>query len=217
MAGIVRNPKVLFILTTGLFITTGLLPPNGRGQEESTASMLKPVSLRCEYRVNPMGIDVARPRLSWVLESANPDERGLRQTAYQILVATSRANLQANQADLWDSGRVESDQSIQVKYSGKQLGSGTRCWWQVRVWDQCGQLSAWSEPARWSMGLLHPADWKGHWISASSDQNDAHASYLRRDVNLAQSPLRATSACRRVEPCLHGDLPAVADLHASSI
>ncbi len=124
---------------------------------------LRVTSLRCEYRVNPLGIDVPQPRLSWVVEATNPDERGQRQTAYQILVASSRENLDKDIGDLWDTGKVNSDETL-VVYAGKSLRSEMECWWKVRVWDKDGNPSEWSEPARWTMGLLEPSDWKGKWI-----------------------------------------------------
>ena len=168
-------------------------PLHGKGQGNLTASALQPVSLRCEYRTNPLGIDVPRPRLSWVLKSDEAGARGLRQTAYQIQVASSQALLQAGKADLWDSGKVESDRSIQVEYSGKELASRTRCWWKVRVWDQAGKVSPWSRPAMWSMGLLQVSDWAGQWISGSIAVNYEQALYLRRVVTLPERPLRATA------------------------
>ncbi len=119
--------------------------------------------LRCEYLENPLGIDVPRPRLSWVLQSP---ERGQRQTAYQVLVSSSPQQLSAAEGDLWDSGRVESDQSIQVEYSGAPLRSGRRCHWKVRAWDAGGQPSPWSEPGTWTMGRLHSGDWSARWICA---------------------------------------------------
>jgi alpha-L-rhamnosidase len=118
-------------------------------------------NLRCEYLADPLGIDVTQPRLSWVMESAR---RGERQTAYQILVASSPKLLGNDQGDCWDSGKVASDQSIQVEYQGKPLASRMRCYWKVRVWDKDGNASAWSPPALWTMGLLQPADWKAKWI-----------------------------------------------------
>jgi len=123
-----------------------------------------PTDLRCEYRRNPLGIDETRPRLSWVLEPREPKARGQRQTAYQILAASSPARLQTGHGDLWDSGKVASDQSVHVIYAGKALASGSPVWWKVRIWDEHGQASAWSEPAFWSMGLLAPGDWKAKWI-----------------------------------------------------
>ena len=128
------------------------------------AASVRPQQLRCEYRVNPVGIDVAEPRLSWILTSSAPKARGLRQTAYRILAASSSRGLTAGTGDLWDTGKVESDQSIQVGYRGRPLGSGAVAFWKVQVWDQAGQASEWSQPAEWSMGLLHAEDWKGRWI-----------------------------------------------------
>ncbi len=147
---------------------------------DSTRSALRPVSLRCEYLSNPLGVDVTRPRLSWVLALRNPNERGAKQSAYQILVSSSATKLQSGRADLWDSGKVDSDQSIQVPYAGRPLASRTSCWWEVRVWDQKGEVSAWSEPGLWSMGLLAPSDWQGHWISGATDKQETYAVLLRR-------------------------------------
>jgi len=110
--------------------------------------------LRCEYQDNPLGIDVVPPRLSWKLAS---EQRGVVQSAYQIQVTdTSKV--------LWETGKVLSHQSIHVPYGGSALRSGERCTWRVRVWDGHDQPSAWSEPAWWEMGLLHPSDWHAHWI-----------------------------------------------------
>jgi hypothetical protein len=116
--------------------------------------------LRCEYLVNPLGIDVERPRLSWALASGSR-EHGQR--AYQILVASSPENLQRDNCDLWISGKVGSSQTTFVVYEGRPLQSGMRAWWKVRVWDEQGR-AAWSSPAHWSVGLLHEADWQGRWI-----------------------------------------------------
>ncbi len=118
----------------------------------------QPGNLRCEYRVNPVGIDVAQPRLSWKITAAQPLDRGVRQTAYQVLVASQPEILAAGKGDLWDTGRVQSDQSIHVVYAGKPLRSRARAFWKVRIWDQNGQASAWSAPAVWSMGLLNAGD-----------------------------------------------------------
>lgn len=128
-------------------------------------STMKVVALRCEQRVNPQGIDAPAPRLSW--ELASP-ERGQRQTAYRVLVATTLDKLDAG--DLWDSGKVASDQSIHLAYAGKPLASNQACFWTVMVWDRDGNPSAWSEPARWSMGLLKREDWTGQWIGRSEEQ-----------------------------------------------
>ncbi len=122
----------------------------------------RPTYLRCEYRTNPLGVDVTRPRLSWVLKS---DERGQGQSAYRILVARQRETLANDAGDLWDSGRVDSDRPIQILYQGKPLTSRMHCWWKVQVWDKENKPSAWSEPANWLMGLLQASDWKAKWIT----------------------------------------------------
>jgi hypothetical protein len=120
------------------------------------------MGLRCDYRTNPQGIDDLNPGLSWVIHSAG---RGEIQTAYQVLVASSAELLAADQGDLWDSGRVLSNQSAQVDYAGQPLRSDTRCFWKVRIWDREGKRSHWSDSASWTMGLLSPADWTAQWIS----------------------------------------------------
>ena len=117
--------------------------------------------LRCEYATNPLGVEVAHPRLSWVLTSP---QRGEMQTAYQVLVASSEEKLKAGEGDLWDSGKVTSDQSTQIPYQGKTLSSRQHCYWKVRVWDKNGEASGYSDPATWEMGLLSPSDWKANWI-----------------------------------------------------
>ncbi|MHC1591934.1 MAG: alpha-L-rhamnosidase N-terminal domain-containing protein, partial [Candidatus Helarchaeales archaeon] len=132
--------------------------------EEKKSSEIKPDFLRCEYLINPIGIDVSNPRLSWTLAS---EKRAQRQTAFQILVASSRELLNKDVGDLWDSGRVYSDDSIHVKYQGKELHSHEFCYWKVRIWDQDGNPSAWSDVAFWSMGILHQDEWKARWIGSS--------------------------------------------------
>lgn len=102
--------------------------------------------------------------LKQVLGADKPAARDERQSAWQVLVASNLRELKANHGDLWDSGKVASDQSIHVRYAGKALSSEQQCYWKVRVWDEQGQPSAWSKPARWTMGLLKPSDWHAKWI-----------------------------------------------------
>ena len=150
------------------------------------ASSERPERLRCEYRVNPEGIDVTEPRLSWVSTPVNPKARDLRQTAYRILVASTRTGLQGNQGDLWDSGKVDSDQSIQVVYRGKPLATGVQAFWKVQIWDQDGQVSDWSPPAQWSMGLLRAQDWEGRWIGRDEPPPYRDPSSFYRDLEQAR-------------------------------
>lgn len=152
--------------------------------QSTTASML-----RCEYLVDPLCIDVRQPRLSWRLESG---ERGASQTAYQILVATTPANLATNKGDLWDTDKVTSKETIQIEYKGRPLQSRQRCFWKVRVWDQTGKVSSWSKPAQWTMGLLESTDWSAKWIGDKlpSVENIA-ATMLRREFKVSSKPKRA--------------------------
>ncbi len=120
-----------------------------------------PVRLRCEYLENPLGLDLLAPHLSWQSDSA---ERNWRQTAYDILVASSAESLQAGQADIWDSGKIDSAESVGIEYRGPTLQSQKRYYWKVRVWDAAGQVSESTSTAWWETGLLHAADWKAKWI-----------------------------------------------------
>lgn len=159
-------------------------------------AQLGTASLRCEMLTNPQGIDVRKPRLSWQIISP---ERNVRQTAYQLLVATSMERLNKNEGDLWNSGKISSDQSIHVAYAGKDLASRTRCYWKVKVYTNKGE-SAWSEPASWSMGLLNQADWKAKWIGydkaspwdSITQWSRLSARYLRKDFQAASGVKRAT-------------------------
>src|SRR5262249_49951597 len=120
-------------------------------------------NLRCEYKTNPLGIDQTKPRFDWQL-SPNSDARDQKQTAYQILVASSEDGLKKNEGDLWDTGKLQSDQTTQIAYDGKPLTSEQRAWWKVRTWNEHGEASAWSKPAMFSIGLLNASDWKAKWI-----------------------------------------------------
>lgn len=126
-------------------------------------TQITPTQLSCEYLKNPSVVDVPNPRLAWI-NIANKGERGQKQTAYQIRVASTKEKLSA--PDLWDSKKVVSEQSTRVAYNGNQLASEQECWWQVRVWDKNNKASKWSEPAMWRMGLLRAEDWKAQWIGA---------------------------------------------------
>ena len=126
---------------------------------------LSPTDLRCEYLNNPLAVDILQPRLSWI-NIAETGERGQYQAAWQIRVASEPGKLADGKAELWNSGKVESDPSTQVRYAGKTLISRQDCWWQVRVWDREGKVSEWSGPAFWSMGLLKSGDWRAGWIGA---------------------------------------------------
>jgi alpha-L-rhamnosidase len=121
-----------------------------------------PLNLRCEYLKDPLGIDVPRPRLSWILDHP---ERCRRQSAYRILVASSPEHASAERGDLWDSGKVASAETILIPYDGAPLHSGQRCFWRVQWWDDQDRSSLFSDIALFELGLLHQSDWRGVWIS----------------------------------------------------
>jgi alpha-L-rhamnosidase len=131
---------------------------------------LTPSKLTCEYLTNPAVVDVLQPRLSWI-NSAPDDKRGCFQTAWQIVVASSPDKL--GSPDLWDSGKVPSEQNNRVVYNGKALTSRAECWWKVRVWDEKGKQSEWSAPGQWRMGLLQEGDWNAKWIGAPWEGEEA--------------------------------------------
>ncbi|HTT17789.1 MAG TPA: hypothetical protein VMG82_02525, partial [Candidatus Sulfotelmatobacter sp.] len=149
-----------------------------RPSAEISASLLV-TYLRCEYLVNPAGLDVLQPRLSWVLEPGDRKLRSQRQTAYQVLVATTSERLGSDQGDVWDTGKVPSDQTIGLQYAGKPLHSKEQYFWKVRVWDEHDRPSSWSETASWSMGLLDKSEWAAKWISdptaVTTPQEEAEA------------------------------------------
>ncbi len=161
----------------------GVVPP------PSVASLSVAVP-RCEYRENPLGIDAPWLRLSWQLRS---DRRGARQTAYRIRVASSEAALADDTRLLWDSGRVETDQSVHVEYAGLALASGQRVYWKVAVWDDAGHQAE-STPAWWEMGLLNGADWSAQWIGApfvGGPRTTSPAPHLRKEFALAKPVVTA--------------------------
>ncbi|KAB0472187.1 glycoside hydrolase family 78 protein [Ralstonia insidiosa] len=137
-------------------------------------------SVTVEYASNPLGIDALRPRLSWILESGDKDQV---QVAYQIRVASSIPLL--GSPDIWDSGKVRSNQSVLVEYGGAPLLSRTRYYWTVRVWDASGKPSEWSAPSWWEMGLLSRQDWRAQWIG-HDQPTPLPTSFGKLDMPIAQ-------------------------------
>ena len=127
--------------------------------------------LLTENLVNPIGLDIKQPRFSWQLAGS---KRNVLQTAYEIKVMSGKSTA-------WSSGKVASDQSVQVTYRGIELQSGINYQWQVRVWDNNGKVSGWSQPASFRMGLLSTADWKAQWIEAGYNEDTINrpAQYFR--------------------------------------
>ena len=166
------------------------------GQRPAGDDGVRAVRMRCEYLKNPYGVDALKPRLNWAVQSA---QRCQKQTAYQILVASDPEKLDRDEGDLWDTGKVESDQTIHIEYDGHPLTSGARCCWKVRIWDKDGKPTSWSDTATWCMGLLDRDDWKAQWIADAdqarfTDRETADpAVMLRKPFEISGQVVRATA------------------------
>ncbi len=118
-------------------------------------------NLRCEYQTDPLGIDIKNPRFFWEIKDFR---RGAKQTAYQILVSSSMEKLDKGFGDIWNSGRVISDQSAHVEFAGSALESYKTYYWKVKIWDLKGNASGFSKPSHWEMGILSAEEWQANWI-----------------------------------------------------
>ncbi|HEY8898192.1 MAG TPA: family 78 glycoside hydrolase catalytic domain [Niastella sp.] len=152
---------------------------------QRSAAQVSLQQLRTENLVNPIGLDASTPRFSWQLTG---NQRGIMQTAFEIKVS-------AGNNAVWNSGKVTSDQSIQVPYAGKPLQSATRYQWQVRVWDNNGRATAWSAPATFQTALLSTADWKAQWINPgfAEDQKTRPAILFRKTFTTGKKIKTATA------------------------
>lgn len=163
----------------------------------AAAAQIEVKELRCEMLNNPVGIDVMSPRLSWQIVS---NERNVFQTAYEIMVASSKEKLNKGEGDLWKSGKISSSQSVLVSYNGKALSSRMNCYWKIRSYTNKG-TTAWSEAASWSMGLLDQNDWKAKWIGMDkafpwdsvTQFSRLSARYLRKEFQTTTTIKKATA------------------------
>lgn len=160
---------------------------------------LEVVTLRVEYKENPQGIDVTQPRFSWKLKG---EGRNRQQSAYRILVASSPEKLRSEKADIWDTQKVETQQTNQVVYAGPPLESMSSYYWKLKVWDENGQPSAWSDIGTWSMGILGFSEWEGLFIGLNVGHRTADkyqelylppARYLRKQFSVDKKIKRATA------------------------
>ncbi len=159
----------------------------------AASATLIPTLLRCEYRVNPLGMDEPAPRLEWV-NQAGAQERGESQTAWQVQVATSLTALE-RAPDLWDSDKKVSGESTQITYVGKPLQPRQRCYWRVKVWDKSGHASPWSEAAVFETGQMG-LPWQAQWIGAPWQEEDGKkdadaAPLLRSNFELLEGIVQA--------------------------
>jgi alpha-L-rhamnosidase len=141
-------------------------------------SPLKPVSLACEYRTNPLGIDSPGPRLSWKFTAS---EKNQTQSAYEIIVSDSDAGAGNSEGNVWSSGKVKSSQNVNIAYEGKSLKSFTRYYWRVRVYDDKDEASVWSGDAWFETAMLDEKDWVAKWIGDGSRNPERDEEYFRND------------------------------------
>lgn len=146
-----------------------------------SGSPLEIEDLRCESLSDPLAIDNTCPNLSWRLASS---ENGTEQAAYQILAATEPGKLAEGKADIWDSGKIGSKQSPAVSYDGNELRSKSFVYWKVRVWDNKGKRSRWSDVACFGVGLLRQDDWKARYIGMEREEGKALSPVFRKTFRL---------------------------------
>lgn len=151
------------------------------------SSDITPFNLKCEYLKNPLSVDSANPRLSWNLKANEQEKQNLTQSAYQIVVASNQENLENDVGDLWDTGKVSSDQNTHIRYEGNQLTPGQVAYWKVKVWDQDDKMSDYvSEGSFFGKGL-QTGDWTANWIGAPTDtQANALVDLQEEDAKLIQ-------------------------------
>ncbi len=175
-----KIPFLLIVIALSLSCATEQSPP------------LQVTNLKCEYLQNPLGLDMPHPRLSWQLAG---EGRNRMQSAYQIMAASSKKMIEQDSADLWNTGKVDQDQSIHVKYDGKPLKTGMQVFWKVRIWDESGRPSAWSKTATWEMAVTKPESWKAHWISApwlrDNDVKSLNAPWFRKEFDITKKIKKA--------------------------
>ena len=144
-----------------------------------------PTGLTCEYMTNPIGIQSHVPRLAWKMVG---NGKGRKQSAYQILAAHSVQRLKDRDKLCWDSGKIESSDSVGISYGGPEIQSRERIYWCVRIWDEAGYVSPWSDIHFWEAGLLNETDWQARWICG---EEEVSAPYFRRDFFIKEKPEKA--------------------------
>jgi alpha-L-rhamnosidase len=178
-----QSVRIVILLVAVLALASTLIVPN-----LFVAKKLSVSGLTVEYHDNPIGIDILQPRLGWVLDSR---QRGQTQTAYRIFVATEQSLLKDGKADMWDSGKVNSNQTSQIVYAGKPLQSKNKYYWTVHVWDKNGN-GFHAAAAYFVMGLLKKTDWQAKWIGFDGDTNlPLKSPYLRNNFTLNKKIKRA--------------------------
>jgi alpha-L-rhamnosidase len=167
------NSRILVILA---FLLTQVLLSQAVTIKSVSEVKTIPVNLRCDYRVNPLGIENQKPNLSW---QTSTSENNWLQSAYQIIVSTSPELLTEKKCDIWNSGKILGSESVCISYEGLKVDSQMRYYWRVKVWDENGNPSTWSEPAYWEMGILNHNEWSAKWIARIDNNNTSDRENIR--------------------------------------
>ncbi|HEX8039881.1 MAG TPA: hypothetical protein VF490_12060, partial [Chryseosolibacter sp.] len=148
------------------------------GVSAAAQPALEPAALTCEYLSNPLGIDAKKPVFSWKFTARGKNEK---QAAYELIVSDGEASIRAGKGNTWSTGRIESDQNVNIVYEGADLRSFTRYFWRVRVYNDRGIASAWSDPAWFETAMMDPADWQAKWVGDGSANPAKDEDYFRED------------------------------------
>ena len=191
------------------------MPTSKKTAKTRSTPPCRAVGLVCEFLPNPLGIETRTPRLSWKIEDARLDAR---QTAFRLVAASSAENLAAGDHDLWDTGRVESSETLDVEYAGRPLGPRDSVFWRVMVWDKDGAPSPWSETAFFEIGPFGEGEIGAQWIGVRKPRTreGLPVPMFRKEFRLAAAPVKArlyASAFGLVSMTVNGK-PASEDLFA---
>ena len=170
-----------FLIVTILLVVSQILQAN----------QLKFEQLKCNNQTNPLAIQSTQPAFSWIIKAEGFNRS---QSAFQILVASKHELLNEQDADCWNSGKVNSSQSAHIKYNGKQLKSAQKYWWKVKIWDETGTASDWSPTASFETGLFENSDWKNaEWICLKEDNRTSEHQYREYTTSGMKTPTMVTS------------------------
>jgi len=143
-------------------ITLTILGSSGYSQ-----TSLRPLKLTCEYKENPLGIDITHPRLCWTLTA---EKRNEFQSAYEVIVSNNAKDINQGKGNIWTTAKIISPQNLHIEYAGESLKPFTRYYWRVKVYDNTGKVSAWSAPATFETSILRASDWIAQWIGDNRKQ-----------------------------------------------
>ncbi len=208
-----KSLKISLFVFVVLFVN-GLARADLRHAQEKVGKAAHPFALRCNYRVNPMGIETLTPNFSWQIAT---HEQNWLQSAYQIVVATTPEALTEKNYNVWNSGKTNGGESVSITYDGPALKARQRYYWKLRVWDQNNKVSVWSEPASWEMGIMDKNDFAAHWIAPGRDDTGEKRKNIKwiwlSDQEATKVP-RNTLATFRLKLNFK-ELPVIAAMHTA--